>query len=66
MPTVGAASSLVMVPTPSPSPSAAFDGELRVTLKVSLGSLTASPRTATVICCVVVPTAKESVPLAAA
>ena len=62
---VGKPSSSMIVPVPWLSVSAALTGLVRVTTNVSFASCTASPRTGTVMCCVVVPGLKVNVPLAA-
>ena len=58
----GAGSSSVIVPTPSPSLTVAAEGPVRLTLKFSFASLSASPFTVTGIVLVVSPGAKTSVP----
>ena len=62
-PTVGRASSSLMVPSPWPSVIVALTGLLRFTKKLSVDSFTRSSVVRTVIVCVVVPAGKFSVPL---
>ena len=65
--TVGRASSLVIVPVPMPVPAmVAFDGLVRLTVKVSVVSTVVSPLTETTICLAVWPGLKVTVPEAAA
>ena len=66
METVGAPSSLVIVPVPVAVPSVAFVGSLNCTGIVSSASASVSPRTETVTVFVVSPAAKVSVPSASA
>ena len=65
MANTGAGSSLVIVPVPSASPIVAPEAPLKVTVKVSSFSNTASSRIVTVIVCDSSPTAKFNVPEAA-
>ena len=62
---VGAVSSLAMTPVATAWPRVAPEGFDRVTITVSSGSTTVSPRIPTVTVCEVCPAAKVSVPEAA-
>ena len=60
--TVGAVSSLVIVPVADAVPRVAPDGLVSETVNVSFGSTTASPATATLTVCEVTPGANVRVP----